>query len=298
MGCPKLEYFHEPVLRCVWNANDRKDNCATMEESRAVEEIIYLTGNHSIKLNSPPSEGLGEASRSGINFVLYNNVFEVVEENTGYLPVDDKINSIQVLATDLMVMKEAGFFEIFVDNQAQTPVYYDNLMVTTRGGVNDVIEVNAYYPFGMLMPGLGLIAPKDKYNGYKHSAKELQREMELQWYDHGARMLGTTVSRWWTPDPLAESFYAWSPYCYAFNNPIRFAKKIGANFLDVAYETWSSRKNVEFLQGVVKRGDDVIFAGKYNPKLLDPTSILAQEIRYLQRHGYSWNADYTRLIKK
>lgn len=77
-----------------------------------------------------------------------------------------------------------------------------------------------------------------------------------------------------------------------------FAKKIGANFLNVTDEAWSMRKNVEYLQGVVKRGDDVIFAGKYNPKLLDPKSVLAQEIRYLQRHGYSWTDDLTRLIKK
>ncbi len=30
-----------------------------------------------------------------------------------------------------------------------------------------------------------------------------------------------------------------------------FAKKIGANFLNVTDEAWSMRKNVEFLQGVV-----------------------------------------------
>jgi hypothetical protein len=41
------------------------------------------------------------------------------------------------------------------------------------------------------------------------------------------------------------------------------------------------RKNVKFLQGVVKRGDDVIFFGKYNPARLDPSSVLGQEIRYL-----------------
>jgi len=26
---------------------------------------------------------------------------------------------------------------------------------------------------------------------------------------------------WWLPDPLAEKFYAWNPYSYAGNNPIR-----------------------------------------------------------------------------
>lgn len=77
-----------------------------------------------------------------------------------------------------------------------------------------------------------------------------------------------------------------------------FAKKISANFLDVTDEAWTMRKNVEFLQGVVKRGDDVIFSGKYNPLKLDPSSVLAQEIRYLQRHGYSWTDDFSRMIKK
>jgi len=77
-----------------------------------------------------------------------------------------------------------------------------------------------------------------------------------------------------------------------------FAKKIGANFLNVTDEAWTMRKNVEFLQGVVKRGDEVIFSGKYNPLKLDPNSVLGQEIRYLQRHGYSWTDDFSRMIKK
>ncbi len=77
-----------------------------------------------------------------------------------------------------------------------------------------------------------------------------------------------------------------------------YAQKIGANFLNVTDDAWTMRKNVKFLQGVVKRGDDVIFAGKYNPAKLDPSSVLAQEIRYLQRHGYSWNKNFTRLIKQ
>ncbi|MDM8178155.1 hypothetical protein QT327_27985, partial [Olivibacter sp. 47] len=77
-----------------------------------------------------------------------------------------------------------------------------------------------------------------------------------------------------------------------------FAKKIGANFLDVTDDAWTMRKNVEFLQGVVKRGDDVIFSGQYNPARLDPNSVLAQEIRYLQKNGYSWTDDFSRMVKK
>ena len=151
----------------------------------------------------------------------------MVDENTGYLPVDDRINAIQNLATDRMIMTQAGFLEIFVNNDAQTPVYYDNMTVTRSSGPS--MDVYAYYPFGMLIPGLSdfnLSVP----NSYRYSAKEIQAEMELQWYDHGARMLGTTFSRWMTPDPLAGKYYHISPYAFCGNNPINAIDPDGKAF--------------------------------------------------------------------
>ena len=155
---------------------------------------------------------------SGIHFVLYNGEFEVVEENTGLLAVEDKINTIQTLATDKMIMTEAGFLEIFVNNDAQTPVYFDNLRVAQTSGF--VSEVNAYYPFGMLIGTLSFQAAGDEYNAYKYSQKELQTEMNLNWGDHGARMADYTIGRWWVPDPLAEARPWESSYSYCGNNPI------------------------------------------------------------------------------
>jgi len=51
-----------------------------------------------------------------------------------------------------------------------------------------------------------------------YNEKELQTELELNWHDYGARMLED--ARWFVPDPLAEKYYAWSPYAYCLNNPI------------------------------------------------------------------------------
>jgi hypothetical protein len=77
-----------------------------------------------------------------------------------------------------------------------------------------------------------------------------------------------------------------------------FAKAIGAKFLDVTNEGWSWEKNLEYLAGVVKRGDEVVFAGKFDPNLLKPGTALADEIDYLISHGYHWTADYSKLILK
>jgi RHS repeat-associated protein len=77
-----------------------------------------------------------------------------------------------------------------------------------------------------------------------------------------------------------------------------FGKEIGANFLNVTDDAWSYRKNVKFLQGVVERGDDVLLSVKLDFKRLDSKSVLAQEIRYLIKRGYTWADDFTRLVKK
>jgi RHS repeat-associated protein len=78
----------------------------------------------------------------------------------------------------------------------------------------------------------------------------------------------------------------------------QYAKNIGANFLDVTDDAWTWAKNRKFLSGIVKRGDDVVFAGKFNPAKLDPNSVLAQEIKYLTKRGYRWTDDFSKLIKK
>ncbi|MGE8525844.1 RHS repeat domain-containing protein [Chryseobacterium rhizosphaerae] len=98
-------------------------------------------------------------------------------------------------------------------------------------GALEITDSNDYYPFGMshLNTGASFFGPST-YKNYKYNGKELQ---ETGMYDYGARMYMADIGRWGVVDPLAEKSRRWSPYSYAFNNPIRFIDPDGRQNEDI-----------------------------------------------------------------
>ena len=117
--------------------------------------------------------------------------------------------------------------EGYVDLSASTPTYYyylkdhqgNNRVVINSSGT--VQETNHYYPFGGVFASTGNVQP------YKYNGKELDTKCGLNWYDYSARHYDAVLGRWHSVDPLAEKMYAWSPYAYCFNNPIKFVDEEG-----------------------------------------------------------------------
>ncbi len=90
----------------------------------------------------------------------------------------------------------------------------------------EIVEVNNYYPFGLLHNYTG--TTQNAYQ-YKYNGKELQ---ETGMYDYGARLYMPDIGRWGVVDPLAEQMRRHSSYNYAFNNPIRFIDPDGRQGTD------------------------------------------------------------------
>ena len=89
----------------------------------------------------------------------------------------------------------------------------------------EILEENNYYPFGLLHKGYNEIANTNRSEAaerYKFNGMEWQPELGLNAYDFGARNYDPALGRWMNIDPLAEASRRWTPYNYAYNNPIYF----------------------------------------------------------------------------
>ena len=155
-----------------------------------------------------------------LNYVFFDKQLNFVEEGSGVKQVDGEAGKLEILSSGKVVAKENGYVYVFTSNESQQPVFFDNLGVMQITG--PVLEETHYYPFGLTMSGISAQAFGGIENKYRYNGKELQDELGLNWYDYGARMYDEQIGRWTSIDALANKMPAYSPYSYAFDNPVKF----------------------------------------------------------------------------
>ncbi|MFX1704775.1 DUF6443 domain-containing protein [Chitinophaga sp. CC14] len=207
------------------------------------DRISSFTGNFSDKDYQHLKEKNPEENRPGrmkayLSYVLFDDQFKMVDENSGVKQVKEEPDQLQVLEEAKMVMKRNGFFYVYTNTETPEDVYFDDVTVFATPG--PLVEETHYYPFGLAMNGISSNALQGtvyKENKYKFNAKELQsKEMVdgtgLDWHDYGPRMYDAQTGHWNTIDPLSRLEYGVSPYAYTRDNPVRYSDPSGLVWFD------------------------------------------------------------------
>lgn len=163
-----------------------------------------------------------------LNFVLFDDQFKLVDQNSGVRQVQATPDELQHLSIDQMVIAKSGFLSVYPSNETAQDVFFDNIQVALSSG--PLLEETHYYPFGLVMAGISATALKGlnytknrkNYNGIEYTS-----DLDLDIYDAQLRNLDPQIGRWNQVDPKTEKMEMWSPYVSNYNNPIRYNDFLG-----------------------------------------------------------------------
>ncbi|MBL0741392.1 RHS repeat-associated core domain-containing protein [Chryseolinea lacunae] len=167
-----------------------------------------------------------EAPRGYLNWIIFDREDHFLDGGAIQMVADagkeDGTNVSHQKIEASFEIKQPGYVFVYLSNDSfdgeEVEVFFDDFRVEQIK--SPVVQQDDYYPFGLTYN-----SHRREYsvpNRYQYNGKELQDALGLNWNDYGARMYMSDIGRWGVVDPLADKMRRFSPYNYAFDNPVRF----------------------------------------------------------------------------
>lgn len=154
-------------------------------------------------------------------WMMFNNDFKFISDASGVQRVVSP-DALGDLAVFNLISPDNGYLYIFVSNESEKDVSFDNLQINHNPGT--LLEENHFYPFGMLIEALSNKA-SGVFNEYKYQDKELQTHLSYNAEEFALRHYDPAIARWIAHDPITQ--FA-NPYLAMGNNPVNSIDPLGS----------------------------------------------------------------------
>jgi RHS repeat-associated protein len=170
-------------------------------------EFEYTFGGEKIRKNN-------EYEREYVGGLEYkNNVLELIHFPNGRIDKTAAVDTFQYYLTDHL----GNIVVLFQDTDGDGVIALEE---ETNGAMDEVIQRNYYYSFGLRVDSPDFQIGDEPKNNYLYNGKELNEELDLNWLAYGFRWYDPAVGRFPSVDPAADQFAWVSPFNYAENEPI------------------------------------------------------------------------------
>ncbi len=189
-----------------------------------------------------------------IEIAIYADSLQTDLLSAKQLPISDKGEYFWEQLQDSLLIEEDGFAVVSLRNESEKEVLFDELNVTVYGTERaTIIQENHYEPFGMTLRGLDYVLEEKQKNKFLYNeGTEREQSLDLYLDETEWRPYDMQIGRMTGVDALADMFADYSPYVYAFNNPVNFNDPTGLAPEKESWEDFWKRLQTDFAS--VKEG--------------------------------------------
>ncbi|RSK47173.1 RHS repeat-associated core domain-containing protein [Hymenobacter rigui] len=213
--------YQQPVQQSNWGFSLASFVASLLQQQPAAP---FMDGGKRVRVLPLLNVGLGlvpvvqqlsgGVPKSYLRVLVYNADSALVDSRTQQLTSIAQ-GGYEQLSLRVFV-PQAGYVQTYVANESDTDVFFDDITVEHRQGLQ--VQENQYDPYGLDLAGLSHSSiPGNKYT---FNGKEQQSDFGFNWQDFGFRMYDYTIGRWNTTDPLSGMRNWVQPYNFVQNNPL------------------------------------------------------------------------------
>ncbi|MDB5014383.1 MAG: hypothetical protein JWQ25_2585 [Daejeonella sp.] len=199
-------------------SDGNKGSAISYNDLNKTSRVYYAADKYMDYVYDASGVRIRKIVKSGTVITTYDYLDGFVYENStlSYFPTADG-----------RVRASGSKFEYFIkDHLGNVRVSFED----NGSGVAKIVQENQYYAFGMTMKGIvnRTSVPTAQNKQLFNAGSELQDDLGDETYSTFFREYDPVIGRFNAIDPMVDNYGSWTPYNFAFNDPLGINDPMGA----------------------------------------------------------------------